>query len=287
MKKNICILICLFVFVGQLSAQQASTHKRNKSRNTITTSKAVIIGLKGGVDMAGMKYTLSTLSSAEQSIYLRPAGGVFAEFPLSKSFSIGADVMFQGRGVNMTYYDHGDERYSVNYKITSNYFDLRIPFTFRFIPKKVVNPYIFIAPDFSMLGGGGISLNQKASPYGNSELDETIEIGDANMKSYSISAIAGVGARFNLNFSRFALVMKLDVAYNFGFVNTYSDKEMNHGFGNQPYNENIVNVNSYMEVGKRYNRGLEVMFSIGLPLKFLRDACDGFGNKNKKLDYIH
>jgi len=283
MKKSIFVLLSLFVFAGQLSAQHSSNGKK-KSNNRITTSKAVIIGLKGGVDMVSMNYTLSTLSSAKQSLCLRPAGGIFAEFPLSKSFSIGVDAMYQGRGVNMTYYDHGDERYPVNYKISSNYFDLRIPFTFRFIPEKLVNPYIFVAPDFSLLGGGKISLDQTASPYGNSGLKETIDIGDANMKSYSISAIAGVGARFNLNFKQFALVIKIDAAYNFGFVNTYSDKEMNHDFGNQPYNENIVNLNAYKEVGKRYNRGVEFMISVGLPLKFMRDACSGFGKRGGKMD---
>lgn len=279
MKKSIFVLLCLFAFVGQMTAQQFSTYKKDRSRNQMFMSKAVIIGIKGGVNMAAMNYTLSTLSSLKQYPYLRPAGGIFAEFPVSKSFAIGIDVMYQGRGVDLRYYDHGDGQYPVNYKISSNYFDLRVPFTYRFIPQKRVNPYIFVAPDFSLLAGGHILLDQKASPYGNSEMNETIDIGVANMNSYSISAIVGAGARFNFYFSRFALIMKIDAAYNFGFVNTYSQKEINNGFGNMPYNENIVNVNAYNEIGKRYNRGVEVMISLGLPLKFMKDACTGFGNK--------
>lgn len=275
MKKSILFLFCILA-CGQLFAQRSTTRG---NRFAITNSKAVIIGLKGGVDMADMSYTLSALKSLNKDMYLRPAGGVFVEFPVTRSFAIGADIMYQGRGVKLNYFNGGDERYPVNYQISSNYVDLRIPFTYRFLTDKMINPYVFLAPDFSMLTGGTISLDQKSNLSGEEDMNQTIDIGDANMRPYSISAIAGVGARMNLNFSEFAIVVKLDVAYNLGLVNTYSDKEMNHGFGNQPYNENIVNINAYTEIGERFNRGLEVMLSVGLPLKFMRDACSGFGNK--------
>ncbi len=276
MKKSILFLFCILVCAGQLSAQKGTTRKKSFA---ITNSKAVIVGLKGGVDFAGMSYTSADLKSFGQDLYVRPAGGVFVEIPVSRSFAIGADFMYQGRGVKLNYLNGGDERYPVNYTISSNYFDLRIPLTYRFLTDKMVNPYVFVAPDFSMLTGGTISLDQKSNLSGEEDLNQTIDIGDANMRPYSISAILGVGARMNLNFTQFALVLKLDVAYNLGLVNTYSDKEMNHGFGSQPYNENIVNVNAYGEIGRRFNRGPEVMFSIGLPLKFMKDACSGFGNK--------
>lgn len=285
MKKSISFLFCILMCVGQLSAQNGINQKRSKSKNLITNSKAVIVGLKGGVDLAGMSYTSSELKSLSQDLYLRPAAGLFVEFPLSKSFAVGADFLYQGRGMKVNYFNGGDERYPVNYKISSNYFDLRIPLTYRFLTEKMVNPYVFLAPDFSMLAGGAISLDQKSNLSGEAEMNQTIDIGEANMRPYSVSAIFGVGARLNLNFRQFALIMKLDVAYNFGLVNTYSDKEMNHGFGNQPYNENIVNVNAYTEIGSRFNRGPEIMFSIGLPLKFMRDACSGFGNRKYKSSF--
>lgn len=158
MKKSILFLFCIFICVEPLFAQGGMMQRRN--RNLITNSKAVIVGFKGGVDLAGMSYTSSELKSLSQDMYLRPAAGLFVEFPLSKSFAVGADFLYQGRGVKVNYYNGGDERYPVNYQISSNYFDLRIPLTYRFLTEKMLNPYVFLAPDFSMLTGGTISLDQ-------------------------------------------------------------------------------------------------------------------------------
>ena len=76
--------------------------------------------------------------------------------------------------------------------------------------------------------------------------------------------------RFNFNFNKFSMLMKIEAAYNYGIMDTFS--KMEHDGTTPP-----VNVNAYNTTGKRLTRGLECCISIGIPLKFAeKDACSNF-----------
>ncbi|MBO7073624.1 MAG: hypothetical protein J6W12_01750, partial [Bacteroidales bacterium] len=103
------------------------------------------------------------------------------------------------------------------------------------------------------------------SPEYNTSVD--ISKSDA-MRSFDLSLAFGVGIRCNIHFQVFTLVLKLDGSYNLGLLNTNGAKESVY----------VDNLAYHVKDASRYNRGLEVMFSIGLPLKFnfLHDSCWGW-----------
>ena len=80
---------------------------------------------------------------------------------------------------------------------------------------------------------------------------------------------------FILNFSIDYLVLKLDMAYHLGLLNTISKKALN---GDVSY----INVNATegQPLGYRGNKGFEAMITLGFPLIHkVQDACMGFGNR--------
>ena len=157
-------------------------------------------------------------------------------------------------------------------EISTQYIDIRIPVTYYFMTYNIVNPYVFVAADFSICYAGTVS---KSYPDTNGFPNYTIDVtvSDAVMKPYDISAVAGLGVRFNIPFEVFSLVIKLDAAYNMGLLNTIPTKK---GY---PKGDPIdVYAYTYEKGEARKNNGFEFMISIGIPLKFnfAHDACHGW-----------
>lgn len=262
MKKLLTILF--FIVLGlNLTAQVDYSfgnikHKRDKS--TIPT-----IGIKGGLTNYHMHFAYDRYNNLPNDFVLKPGFGVFIEYPLKKfkGFTIAGELMMIERGYKKSFNFRGDVP-EVD-EIKANYLDVRIPITYYFMRTRVLNPYVFAAPDFGLCYSGNISKTFSDNP----EYNQSIDITKTNaMNSFDMSVAVGAGLRCNIHFQVFSLILKLDGSYNFGLLNTNGAKDPTY----------IDNIAYHVKDDSRYNRGFELMFSIGLPLKFnfLHDSCWGW-----------
>lgn len=262
MKKLLAILF--FVALGfSLTAQvdySFGNIKHRREKSTIPT-----IGIKGGLTAYHMHFAYDTYNKLKDDLVLNPGFGLFIEYPIKKlkGFTVGGEVMMIERGYRKSFNFRGDMP-EVD-QIKASYLDLRIPITYYFRHTDVLNPYIFVAPDFGYCYGGEMSKTFADNQDYNTSVD--ISKTDA-VKSMDISLAFGVGLRCNIHFQVFTLVLKLDGSYNLGLLNTNGVDEPNY----------VDHLAYHVKDNGRYNRGLEVMFSIGLPLKFnfLHDSCWGW-----------
>lgn len=232
------------------------------------SSNQISLGLKGGVNFAGMAYTDWHLSELPQQMPLRPVGGIFVDIPLSKHFGLAPEIMYVERGMKTTYFHYSN--YEVQYEIHSRYVDLRIPFLAGISITSWMQPYLVVGVDAGWLLGGNIHLHQPGFP----DPDTTIKIGKANMRSFYLGAFGGVGIRFFREINGQKAQLKIDATYNFDFVDTFTDME--HYDEAQP-----INVNAYNITGKRFPKGIEITLGITIPLRSGEDdACYSF-SKNK------
>ncbi len=238
-------------------------------------SNVVAIGVKGGLSFPQMYYSDSHLNELPQpwlkdangAFRILPIGGVFVDIPLGNFVSIAPEAMFAQRGTSMSYQHYSGSK--VDYSISSRYVDLRIPVVARLNVVDAFQPYVVAGLEAGYLLGGQIT-EKRTAPY---SIDTTINIGKANMATIHAGAFAGVGIRSDINCGAFTLMLKLDATYHHGFVDSYSSME--HEDASNPVNINAYNIN-----GVRLPRGLEVCFSLGVPLKFNKvdDACSTFSN---------
>lgn len=261
--KKLFTLLFLVVLSLNLMAQVDYSfgnikHKREKS--TIPT-----IGIKGGLTSYHMHFAYEKYNKLSDNFVLKPGFGLYIEYPVKKlkGFTVGGEVMMIERGYRKSFKFRGDMP-EVD-EIKASYLDLRIPITYYFRHTEVLNPYIFIAPDFGYCYGGEMSKTFAD----NQDYNTSVNLSKTDaMNALDISLAAGIGVRFNIHFQVFTMVLKLDGSYNFGLLNTNGAKEPKY----------VDNLAYHVKDDSRFNRGFEVMFSIGLPLKFnfLHDSCWGW-----------
>ena len=234
------------------------------NRNT----ESVAIGIKGGVALPGMSYSDKYLSELAQDAFFAPVGGLFVSVPLGDIVSIAPEVMYANRGVKMRYTHLSNA--TVQYSIASKYVDLRVPVQARLQVSELFQPYVYAGAEAGYLLGGQIHIDHSVPIV----MDETIDIGKANMASCHVGAFVGLGIRSDIDFGSFALSVRLEASYHQGFLDSYS--EMEHAETAAP-----VNINAYNLSGKRMPKGMELGLSIGLPLRFDNsdDACSTFTDK--------
>ena len=225
---------------------------------------AVSIGLKGGICLPHFRYTDKNVNDVPHDLLIRPAAGVFAEFPID-NFSITPQVLYTCGGSSSTY--RYKNQYDVHYQALTSYVDIRLAVDYRIKLSEMFHPYLFVAPGIGvLLYNGTISLQQPGLDIP----DVQMELSDANMNNMNAFVVGGFGMQANFNLARFSLYVKFDAGYNFGLLNTFSKKEIEETA--QP-----TNIHAYNNTGKRFTRGFEFMLSIGLPLKFESLKCNGFG----------
>ena len=86
------------------------------------------------------------------------------------------------------------------------------------------------------------------------------------MRRHDFSIFLGGGSQFYINLGAFYLVTKVELGYNIGLSNSFSDMEINESI-------KAGNVNAYNITGKRKIHNIEFNVTLGIPLKFLHDAC--------------
>ena len=264
MKRIVVILMLLFA-VG-LQAQAQVDYSFGNMKRTRKFKSIPFVGIKGGLTFYDIRFSDKAYNSLSKEIVLKPGFGIFIEFPVTKvrGLSVGGEVLMIERGMKKSFNHLGVSE--VN-ELKSKYIDFRIPVTYYFLVSDYVNPYVFGAVDLAYCYGGTDEVEFPNGEYPNSSVD--ISKSDAVVKPLDVSLIAGAGLRFNVIFELFTMSIKLDASYNFGLLNVKSD-----------VSGTPVNIYAYQtsEKVKWHNRGVELMLSVGIPLKFNRmhDSCWGW-----------
>lgn len=269
MKRRILLILILLGICGVSYGQIGLSNDRR-----VLVPKRVSIGVKLGVNDAVMKYTDVNVQ-VPQNYTIKPAAGVYMEIPIRRFFSISPEFMYIQRGTQTTYPYEG---HTANYRINARYADIRIPFQFYWLISNSFKPYAFVAADFGYLLGGEITWRVDGLTTDYPEANQKCDIGTANMYGYDISALAGIGFRFDFTMNKTFLYVKIEGGYNYGFMNTFSPMEKTDE--SLPLNIHAYNVTD--KEGKRYNRGIEVMLSIGMPLYSKKGTCSYFDNVPKR-----
>ena len=283
MKKLLMILIAMLAVLPMRAQMQAETRY-------LGSRKVVALGVKGGVLLPEYYYRgrpdLNSLTDTTMSNRLRPIFGVQAEIPMDGDWYLVPELLYLQRGENTLEFTNAPTSQSMSYSAKVNYFDLRAsmmyvaplhsavkPYAFAGVNVGFVMPYIHI-DSLPFTKGDSLVLNLSGSfMMGN----DSVPVNKSNMAPFDIGLFGGVGFRATLDFARFSLVMKLEAAYNLGLLNTFSRAELD---AQAPAVNLGVGGNTLYHLNSRKNRGLEVTFSLVLPLKFNEgDACSRWSNE--------
>ena len=271
MKKILFIL--LFLSMAGFATAQNSGGSKSKNR------EAVAIGIRGGASLPNYQYTdnpdLNALpfdADLMQRIGL-PTLGLQVEIPLLNGrMYVAPEADFTVRGDDRLF--HNDNlNTDVNYRARVNYLEARLPIAVAFPATTWLKPYVFAAPSFGLaLPTVGPFTSEITQSYANGNPTETVAVDSSNMAPYDIGVLAGAGLRFNINFTDFSLVVKVEAGYHLGFLDTYSEQE--HYNQSTAINLNQKSGHQYNVIGQRLNRGFEAAVTIALPLRFSSDdAC--------------
>lgn len=255
MKKALTIIMILLLSL-KMSAQV--DYGFGHGQKTIK-SNIPIAGVKGGLTSYNMSFSDKDYAKLPGKNVTTAGFGIFVEYPLQNvnGLSIGAELLMVEKGYSKEFNARPN---GVNVKkieqINAKYLDFRIPFSYRFIPDRRVNPYVFVVPDLSFCFGG----TQKHEFPDDSELpSQSVDLSksDAVLAQTDLSIVAGIGLRFNIPINRNVFVLKIDGAYNFGLKNVKSQAQGDY-----------ANVHAWYSEEKEAwtNKGFELMLSIGIPL---------------------
>lgn len=230
-----------------------------------TVDKTVSLGLKGGVNMPRMLYhNNESLSQLPQALTITPTGGLFVDIPLGSVVVFAPEAMYVQRGTDMSYEHRTGSQ--VHYTMSASYVDLRLPLELKWPISKYIQPYLVVGAEGGMRLFGQIHMDRTAPIV----MDETIDVGDANLALIHAGGFAGVGLRSTVNIGSMELLLKLSVTAHQGFLDSYAA-------GEKEGTSTPVNVNAYQIKGSRLPQGLEAFLSIGIPLKAREDdACATF-----------
>ena len=257
MKKYLIFILLCVVFCGASYAQMGS--------NSQPMEKSVSIGLKGGVNMPRMYYfNNEALQQLSQGYAFTPMGGLFVDIPMGNVLALSPEVVYLQRGTDISYEHFSGAQ--VHYSMSVHFVDFRLPLEIRLPIKPYFQPYLSVGAEAGMRLGGQIHIDRTA-PI---ELDQTIDVGDANMNLIHAGAFAGLGIRSRIGLGSRHVLLKLSASAHQGLLDNYGTAEKE---GAVP----AVNVNAYQVTGWRLPQGLEVTFGVAIPLeKHLEDACATF-----------
>lgn len=259
-----------YLFLGVLLACHTGVFAQMEQSRP--ANRTLALGIKGGVNMPRMLYFNNpALIQLPQSFVFTPTGGVFLDIPLSESLVFSPEVAYVQRGTDMNYV-HQPSGAKVHYSIATHNVDLRLPLELVWKVKPYFQPFVTIGAEAGMCLAGQIHLDRTA-PI---ELDETLAVDSANMAMIHAGAFAGVGVRSKVSIGYQDLLLKLNVTFHQGLLDSYSSYE-------KEGSADVVNVNAYHITGYRLPQGLEVSLGIAIPLKpRLKDACATFSNDRRR-----
>ena len=263
MKKYILILSIFWFCCSGVFGQMTSNKPVD---NTIS------LGIKGGVNMPRMLYFNNpALMRLSQSFVFTPTGGVFLDIPMTEALYLSPEVVYVQRGTDMRYV-HLPSGADVHYSILTHNVDLRLPLELVWEVTPYFQPYVTLGGEAGLCLAGQIHLDRTAPIT----FDETLTVDSANMQMIYAGAFAGVGIRSKISIGYQDLLLKFNVSFHQGVIDSYSPYEKNGA-------AQAVNVNAYQVTGYRLPQGLEVTLGVAIPLKpRLKDACASFSNDRRR-----
>ena len=208
-------------------------------------------GIKGGVNFPRLYFRDSNLQSLPHDFLVYPTASLYAEFKLYGRLSLGVEFNCQQRGGATTYTYETD--YQVKYQIRARYISVRLPVYCYLFNHPTIAPYFFVAPDFGYAHSGDIFLTQPGLPIS----DVSLTISDSNIRRFNFGIMAGLGVRKNVNLNNWMIVLKADLALNWGHLNSFSPAETNE-------TATPTNIHAYNSQGKRLITGVELNLTIGV-----------------------
>ncbi len=230
-----------------------------------SVDKTISLGLKGGVNIPRMLYFQNeALSRLPQAYTFTPTGGLFVDIPLGEAVVLAPEAMYVQRGTDMSYEHRTGAQ--VHYTMSASYADLRLPLEVRWPVSNYFQPYLVVGAEGGMRLFGQIHMD-RTDPVA---MDETADVGNANLALIHAGALAGMGIRSKVNVGAGYLLLKLSVTAHQGLLDSYAK-------GEKDGTSNALNVNAYQITGYRLPQGLEACLSVAIPLKARQDdACATF-----------
>lgn len=255
--KKILFTLLILALVGQMTAQQTNDKKYRE---------AVAIGIRGGANLASYSYpqnaALNDLAYDDLMNRIRPVFGLNVEIPLFNGHMyVAPEVAFTGRGDSRLFESTSYDTL-VRYQAKVNYLEARLPISVAFPAASWLKPYVFAAPSFGLVLDTVGPFRSEIRQYSlDGALNDSVGVSTSNMAPYDYGVTLGAGLRFRLNFSSFAMLIKVEGGYHLGLRDTYSQQELND-------QANALNVNAYNVKAPRLNRGIEGSVTIAIPLDF-------------------
>ena len=239
MKKNI-IIIATFVCVAlcQLSSEKLVAQVSNNKTG---------FGFRMGRNHADMNYSSGMYDMYNHKDHWQDQYGFFLNYQVSNHFAIRPEVDYIGRGVSLKFED-------ITYKMEAKYIDFRLPLIVSMAPNSMINPYIFVAPEFCLARDGEITY--KSEQTGKISTD----ISDANISPYDVAVIGGIGIELPINIGQFHMSLAAEGGYSIGFLDTFSKDELS-------CESTMLNPSPYILTpeSSRSNKGIEVVVSLSMP----------------------
>lgn len=251
---------------------QAQFAKPLKKKND--TKRVFSIGVIGSYAANDMIY--NAVSASTMKPFLAPSFGLAAEWNTMQRLAVGMDVSYVTRGDNEAFATELLTSYStttfarINYRMSLNGIELRIPVTYYFGDGEHLRPYVYVAPRFSFWTGGHSRWERVYDDGSFSSMVFESEVTDAMVSPVDFSATAGLGLCSRLKMGRRALFFKFDLGYGISVMSNFSQGEVNeevafYGWGDI----------GHEELGKRYLHNVEARLTLLVPLqKPADDACD-------------
>lgn len=277
------ILVLLFIvsllpftsLYAQVGGKKPLTQKNYANSN----ASGISVGVKAGGVCNDLIY--SSVKQAKARGLFGPIAGIAFEWNASNVFSVGFDALYAVHGGRKAIDSEFQTSFTetntaqVDYRMTMNCVDFRIPLTCYLGYESDTRAYCFIAPNFSLVLNGNIEwhrtyLNENAFV---NALDYEVPLTKANARPYEISVVAGIGVCRRFQINQLKMLVKVDLAYDFGLMNDFSDAELNHevtfvGWGGSDQES----------LGTRHMQALELKASLMIPIKKpLKDACVRWG----------
>ena len=233
--KKIVVFLFLAISVLGTYAQKAEP-----------SAQSFVLGVRGGVNIFDMHYSSNDVSFYNHKYGFGKQLGMFVGYEV-KGFFVKLDALYTARGVKLSWSD-------INYRLDANYLDLRLPIGYAFFWRKKVQPYIMVAPSANLAIGGKAYYNSQGTSV-------NVNLSNASISPLDFSVFFGGGMRFPIPIGEHRLYIGLEAGYNLGFLNTFSDMELNN-------TANAVNLPIYEVSGTRKNVGIEaaVTLSWAIPL---------------------
>jgi len=239
MKKSIIIATFVVVALCQLSCEKLVAQNSNNNKTGF--------GFRVGRNHADLNYSSGLYDMYTHKDHWQNQYGFFLNCQVSKHFAIRPEIDYIGRGVSLKYED-------ITYKMDAKYVDLRLPLILSFAPNSIINPYIFVAPEFCLARDGEITY--KSDQTGKISTD----ISDANLSQFDVAVIGGVGIEFPIHIGQFRMSLAAEGGYSIGFLDTFSKDELS-------CESTLLNPSPYIlpPESSRSNKGIEVAVSISIP----------------------